>query len=1170
MNSPQFPTRSPAFSTQPPEVSGFNKAPCLNEGGGANTTVVVFNGKNVNKYVLSNFFKEMTQGGMRQLAEDTCAQAARVHDKFWKRDNLVKDLEAYGLPVDCNRRAQLTDRKTSAVMNVFLKVKEESEKAIDQGGRGDNLEVAKGLCDLLNGTDVRVDGKIHTPHFVDMEFFAGEMNKCQQKLDAARSAIGSLGQESQGINEPGLPPAENPAFTMEGKPLLPQGNAPTMTPSAPPNYDVVQAEKRLAELNTQIALLQQGVTQDFLSQSFQHQLSLVQMEIVRLGFNLPVNLQEQYIQAKANLDGIQQQQLALQEGGRGIEFHGQIDELKRSLAQNEPKNKTEIKALERKVNALDDQIGKLSSPESGSHKEELKERLSELKISISQRLSVVTAFETLACLKSDLEGFQYQQLPAEVSSFSAKCDDLDEIVTKLPSGAQRNQLIKEFSILKQSFSEIQKNVQQHHLITQLDNAENIIKVMEYDVSGSPKSYQVEQARAALLDAESLSLKEGTDNCFARLSNLKERLSKFESSAAAASAAAATAAATKMQSSARVDAKKVIEQINELIRDADGRLRGEEKNREAVSGIHLNQTHMGEVQSILDAITEKILNELNGGDLRDERERLQSMRSSLLGRLKTLQGGGASSGQSTAASAQPVSGNQDHTEVENIRKALDFAEAPIEALISNPNSSAKDDLITRARSHLEQATQMIGRLTDNALIPLRTELSTRLGRLNKQLNLIESGGGQGQVTPAEPQPEVLLQKGVAVFKKEMDEFGKKGTVSNAGFAAAAGNMSALLSKFAPSQSASQSVPGSHNVLQPVLPRPLVRQNTPLHAGPVMTRPVLTNGDSLASFASALNFTNTIIFDNGSTSTASLGIKPSSEKIKSLVTSTDIPFGSLPFDVRERMIEANDCGNHWPKKIKLVQVYAFAPDESDFNGASFRVRLDSIMPEHHRQIYMHSTVAHKYSPLGANLRMPEGLKQGNPFYEARWSLNEKLDSRNTVSFAHGSGRDNHSNLEDIGFTLVAPVLKALGASAEEATSAEAGFGIPFGIDLMKQPQTVMNELQHYTTPYPRQRYFGFQVPDVTDSVVPDGGALDPDVVSDSESLGTSGINPLALHTESTYGFSSRIGASEIFAKEVGILWVKTVTDLPDVNSPYSLMNWVESNKPEPENLRLPQLL
>ncbi len=1158
MSTPQFPTQSPAFPTQPPEVSGFNKTPGLNECGGANTTSVVFNGRIVDKYVLSTFFKEMTQGGIRQLAVDTCAQAAQDHTTFWKKDNLIKDLKAYGLPVDSNHRAQLTDRKTSIIMNVFLKVKEESEKAIDQGGSGDNLEVAKGLCDLLNGTEVRVNGKIHKPHFVDMKFFAGEMNKCQQKLDAARSAIGSLGQESQGVNEPGLPPAENPAFTMEGKPLLPSGNAPTMTPTAPPNYDAVQAEKELAALNTQIVFLQQGVTQDFHSQPFQYQLSSVQTNIARLGLNLPLNLQEQYNQAKANLAGLQQQQLAMQEGARVIEFHGQIDGLKQSLVQNEPKsdNRTEIKALERKVKALDDQISKLSSPESGCHKEELKERLSDLNISIRQWSSVVTATEILAGLKSDLEGFQYQQLPEEVSSFSAKCDSLDAIVRKMPSGDQRNQLIKESSILKQSFSEIQKNVQQNHLIAQLEKAENIITVMELDASSS-QSHHVEQAKAALLVVESLSLKEGADDCFARLSNLRERLSKLEDSAAA-SAAAASAAAAKMQSSARGDAEKVIAHIEKLFSEAEGRLSGQEKNREAVNGIPLNQTHMDEVQANLHQISEKIIQELNGRDLRDERERLQSMCSSLRCRLDKLQGGGASSGQPTAASAQTVSGYQDHPEVVKIRKVLDVAEAPIQALTSNPNSSAKDELITTARSNLEQATHMIGGLTDETLRPSRSGLSSRLGHLNKQLSLIESGGGQGQVTPAEPQPEVLLQKGVAAFKKEMDEFGKKGTVSNAGFAAASANMSALLGQFA----GSQAVPSSQNVLQPPVAHPPVRQGTLLHAGPVM-RPVRANGDSLASFADALNFTNAIVSDS-SYSIASVGIKPSSEKIKSLVTSTDIPFESLPFDVQERMMEAYNFGNHYPTKIKLVQVYAFAPDESDFNGASFKVRLDSILPDCHLKIYQSSPLARYYSPLGANLRMPEGLKKGNPFYEARWSLNENLDRQNTVSFAHGSGGDSHSNLENIGFTLVAPVLKALGASAEEATSAEAGFGIPFGIDLRRQPEAVLNELKQDGM----RRYF--EVPDVTDSVVPDGGALDSDVVSDSESLGTSGINPLALHTKSIHGVSSRALTNEIFVKEVGILWVKTVTNLPEVNSQNSLIDWVESNKPDSENPRLPQLL
>ncbi|WP_257294636.1 hypothetical protein [Endozoicomonas sp. YOMI1] len=953
---------------------------------------------------------------------------------------------------------------------------------------------------------------------------------------------------------------------MEGLPPLPSGNAPTITPSAPPNYDTVQAEMMLAGLNVEVVTLQQVLAKEFQRDSFQNRLSRVQLDISQFGVNLPTSLLEQYSEAKANLESLQEQLLGMNEMVLVKEFHGQIDGLEQSLAQKEPKtgNKYEVKALEREIQGLDKQIDKLSSAESESEKAELKERLSALTASIGEWLTVVAAFDTLKCLKSDLDGFQFQKTLQDVDSFSTKLDEFDKSIRNFPSGGPRNELMRESGSLRNSFSDIQKNVKKQHFIAELEIAEKTIKALEHEVSGNPEAYLVEQAKSALTIATPLVVLEGKDDNLAKLSNLKERLEKFEGLRVTGQTAA-----SNMQSSVQGEVDGVITSIHELIGDADSRLSGAEKLRQAVDGIPLNQTHMDELQGILDQINEKIL-QVKGSDHRDERVRLQTMNAKLVARLTRLQGGGETSGQSTGVSGHPVSGNQHQTAVDNIKKALDAAEAPIEALTGNPDSSSKEDLLTQARSNLEKATQMLGTLTDQALKPERAELKTRLINLHEQLSLLETSGDQGQVNAVEPNPDVLLQQGVAAFQKEMAAFGKKGTASKAGFAVATSNMSALLSKFASSQSSSagqttrQTVQSSQNVPRQTVTHSPLGQNIHLQAEPVKTRPVLANGDSLASFASELGFTKTTIFDDQSICISSLGIKPSSEKIKSLVTSTDLPLEFLPFDIQERMIEAYKYGNNWPDKIKLVQVYAFAPDESDFNGASFKVELESIMPDHHREIYRRSLVRKNYSPMGANLRMPEGLKQGNRFHEAHWSLNENLARENTVSFAHGSGGDNHSSLEDIGFTLVAPVLTALGASAEVATSAEAGFGIPFGIDLKMQPQSVLNEVERWRP----QRSFGFEMFDVTDCVMPDGDQLESDVASDS--LGTSGINPVALHTQSRHQISTREPASEIFAKEVGILWVKTITGLPNVNSVHSLMNWVGSNKPDLPNLRLPQLL
>ncbi|WP_257283703.1 hypothetical protein [Endozoicomonas sp. SESOKO1] len=323
---------------------------------------------------------------------------------------------------------------------------------------------------------------------------------------------------------------------------------------------------------------------------------------------------------------------------------------------------------------------------------------------------------------------------------------------------------------------------------------------------------------------------------------------------------------------------------------------------------------------------------------------------------------------------------------------------------------------------------------------------------------------------------------------------------------------------------------------------------LRTEPPKSRPVLVHGDILASFASELGCKKLRFFSDGFISTASLGIKPSSEKTKCLVTWTTIPLKSLPSDFQARMIEAYNDSYNWPEDITLLQVYAFATDKSDFNGASFQLELESLMPDFHHRIYRNSRDGRNYSPMGADLRMPEGLKQGNRFYEAHRALHENLAREDTVSFAYGSGVDNHGNLEDIGFTP--------GASAQEAASAEAGFGIPFGIDLKKQPESLLYELEQQRTG------------DYRDFEVPDGDEPDSDVVSDS--LGSSGINSVALQPKGKYQISARARASEIFAKEVGILWVKTITALPDVNSPCGLMDWVQNNKPDPGNLRIPPLL
>ena len=468
MNTPHLPDKSLIFQSR------FSQASSLNQGRGANTTTVMFNARDVTHYDLSRFFMRISSEMAFTLAVDTCNKAEKVHGKkIWKRDNLDKDLEAYDLPRDFTLRVGMKHRKPSAIFNVFLKVKYEGEKAKHRGRDGHDMPMAQNLCDFLNRKEAKEGGKNRDPHFVSMDFFVGEMNRYQQTMNIMR-LIDSLDPESQYSRAPDWPPAENPTFTMARK--LPLPSAQTITPSAPPNYDAcdaAQAEMRLAGLNALIAYLQRGLKNDFQSQPFKDGMRWAEQEMSQFGVNLPVNLQEQYGETKANIESLQKQLQGMNEMVLVNKFYDKIDMLKKSLSEKEPKtnNLDEIKTIERQANDLANQINKLSSKESEYEKAELQDRVKALKVSISGWLAVVGAFDTLIRLKSYLDGFQFQKSLQDADLFSKKLDEFDERIRNIPPGEARNELMSEAGILRNSFSDIQKSVKQKQLIDELVKAE---------------------------------------------------------------------------------------------------------------------------------------------------------------------------------------------------------------------------------------------------------------------------------------------------------------------------------------------------------------------------------------------------------------------------------------------------------------------------------------------------------------------------------------------------------------------------------------------------------------------------------------------------------------------------------------------------------------------------
>ncbi|WP_257267036.1 hypothetical protein [Endozoicomonas sp. ONNA2] len=853
MNTPNLPAQSLTCQSQ------LSKTPGSDEGRGANTTNAVFNARDVTHYDISSFFVGIPLVQIMTLAVDTCNAAEKEYVKQnWKRENLDKALKAYNLPRDFSPRGAIKHRKPSAIFNVFLQVKEEGVKAKQRGGDGHDLPLAHSLCNFLNREKAKEGGN-QDPHFVSMDFFVAQMNRHQRTMDITHSVIGSHGPESQ-HSESGWPTAENPTFTMAGKPSLASGKV------------------------------------------------------------------------KNNIDSLQKQLQFMGEKVLVDQLHDQLHMLERSFSQKKPKlhNHRAIKAIDCQANDLAKQINKLGCTEFEYEKTKLQSQLTALQANISSWLVVVAAFDTLTSLKSYLDGFQFCNSLQDIDLFAKKLDEFERHNRDLPAGEARNTLMRETSILRNSFADIQTSVRQKQLYDALAKAENTIKTLEYGVSGytksgNTKSFLVGQAKAALAVARPL-IDLGKDDDFAMLGNLCQRLSK--------------------------------------------------------------------------------------------------------------------------------------------------------------------------------------------------------------LTGLERSGDQEQAIAAEPHPEFLLQRGAA-FKKELAAFSKQATASGSGGVAAAGNMSALSGKFAalptlPGQTISQAAPS----------QAVLHSSTRQSQLQAKTGPVLTHGERLTSFASELKGCRKLKFWGDGSISASLGIRTSSEKIKCFVTWCDIPLETLPSCFRERMIEANNDSNIRPKDVIVLQVYAFAPNESDFNGAGFTVELESLLTGYEYRIFNNSRDGRNYSPLGANLRMPEGLRQGNRFYEARWDLNQNLAERDTVRFAHGSGVDNHSSLEDIGFTLAAPVPP--GASAQEAAFAEPGFGIPFGIDMRAQPESVIRELENQNM---------------------HGVSLDYNVGA----AGSSGINPVATQEGSTC-----LQASEILTKEVGILWVKRVTALADINSARDLLHWLRDDKFDPKNPRFPQLL
>ena len=1171
------------------------------------TVSPTFDSRNVSAEDIGKFLGSKEYTEVLELTKEMCKKAKEVRKGDWVIRKLEAEFKKHDLPMERTGHEALKHDKEKAILNVMLGVQDEINNGNSSEPSKPTTEpnkptLGERFCDFIRDTrSVFAGGR---------QVLLAEMNKAAKQAPETPPVSGDpVGADAvhkdAGMCERDIRPETVHQPYYDGKQPF---SEPVSAVSAPPPYvdsqtaQAIQVERtNLQQIVFRLGQCQQG------EQENQGEIEFYRNELVRIngviqqlgstGVELPFefrHLQAECARAQSQLDSYklgkcEKELRELRSSLRGIDVEAE------SLSQ--------IDDLEGKLDTLSKQAESISS------EKERQDLQAAIKVVVKRDIgawrSGFAAADTLESLRLELVELKSLNSLESVESYSKRIDELKELTGSLPTGKHRTDLVIQASELEKKFMGIQDEVITQQIKDRFAEAQSKINLLPGCRDEREKLRLLEKADTSLHSASSMleQQKSGaSEGNLEQLRLLSEQVGEHKRTL--------QATASKMQPPVQGQGMELVASIDELIAEADNRLCGAEKMRKAVAGAALNQTHMDEIKGILDQVSEKIL-QVKGSDHRADRDRLQTMNATLLSRWTQLQGGGANNGQSTAASTHTATGNQNQTAVNDIRTALDEAEALVEALRSNPGSSLKDDRCTEARSSLEKATQMLGKLTDKDYKPERAALNTRLGNLNKQLNDIERGG-QAQMNAVEPSPGALLQKGVAAYGDQMQAFGEGGTVSKESFQVATGNMSVLLSKFAPSgpsapssagssvgqrQTTSQTAQSRQNVSPQQLPHSSVgqnttqnvpnrqsqspqgvshspaRQNTNLHAEPPKTKAVLTPGTSLASFASTLGVTKTMVH-SGVFSTASMGIKPSTDRIQSLVTSSEIPLPSLPKEMQSRMIQAYAGPSGRPDSIKLVQVYAFAPNESDFKGASFQLELESLMPQLHHEIYKNSRDWEKYSPMGADLRMPEGLKQGQKFYQVNWAMNKGLAQQFVGGFAHGPGDKEHSHLQDIGFSQVAPVLVALGADTQTATSHEAGFGIPFGLDLRRQPDSVLRELQQQNT---RLRSRGVEQSDggmeadgdlQEDGDGMEGCVLDANVVTDGPR--SSGINPVALKTVSNYQGSTSARASEYISHDVGILWVKTITGLPNIKNESDLLDWVESSKPDLSKLRLPQLL
>ncbi|USE34790.1 hypothetical protein [Endozoicomonas sp. SCSIO W0465] len=1114
------------------------------------TEAPIFCSRNVSEKDIGEFLAPKRYDEVLKLTRKMGKKAKEVRKGDWKMKTLEKEFAKYELPMNRADHSGLEHDKDRAVFNLMLGLMNETNngKSADASKRslGERF-----LAWIKDTTSVFTGGQ---------QVLFEEMNKAKATMpapDPSHTSSPGVGTERElhrdpAISERDIRPETVHAPYFDGKQPFAQ---PAAIATAPPQYLDSQNAQKIQEERAKLSHIASRLVQCLQGSAEQQgEIEFFEAEFVRInqviqqlescGLQLPFefnSLKTEYAEAQPHLDTY-----------KLGKFQKELQELRSSISgvDLENTNIDQINDLENQFKSLLRKAGVINSEEERQNLQTTIKAV--IKNDIGALRAGVTATDSLANLNHELADFQFRKSPESIASFSKRMDELMALIPHLPTGKHRTDLLSQASKLEKTFAGIQDEARTQQIKDGFTEIQSKINLLPGCRDEHDKQRLLEKAEITLQAVSSLLEQQRGGASQENLEQLRlfnVRVGEFKKNT--------QTSAEKMQSAAQGQAEELVEKVETLLKTAEARLSTSENAEKAAPGSH-NPRHLGEVQASLTQALDHIA-KMEGSDLEAQRDRLQKEYAGLLSRLNSFPGQTSNIVKPSTAPPLPENADQNETSVDKIRDALNAAEAVLDALASNPNSASQDALRTQARSNLEKATQILSKLTDQASKPERAELNARLTSLTQRSDVIETGKIQGQAKSAQDSDK-LLQQGVNEFGRQMGAYVNNGDLQKSGFRTAKQNMARLLSELdAPDPAPVRSVAGAQGARQ----TPPVKQHAPerLELQPVRA----ASAPGLTSMASNL-VSKAEVFRNNFSS-ADIGLKLSSDKLKPVVISTDIPLSTLPRSVQTRIINA--CLGKVPEKVSVVQAYVFADKSADFDGASFNLTLETTMVPHVRDIYKSNRDGKNYYPMEADVLMPEGLQRNAEFYLSSWALHNDLSLKDYVKFAHGPGDKRASHKQDIGFSQMKQLLMELGADAKTASSIKAGYGIPFGFELRQQSIEALNQL------IAQNQKCGHEQTDGT------GKAEGKSAIGRFERLScdgdvadcpSSGINPVALDKVSHYRAANNgHRATEICVTKVGILCVRTVSSgIEGVKNGADLMSWVENQKINPDAPELPLIL